>query len=157
MILSIGLQSKRGFTLIELILVLLLLSIVFGLALPNFRESAKKIELKTAVQQLTQLMRYAQSEAMARNQTLSLKFDETLSNYRFVIDTGIEEQKMTGFLEGVFTFPDGIKVTVDESIIQFHPDGTMDKEKIVACYQSRCFTVSTQEQRARVVMYEGQS
>ena len=57
------LADKKGFTFLELTLVILLLGFIFLLTFPNFRESIAPRDLKRVVLNLTGTLRYAQSQA----------------------------------------------------------------------------------------------
>ncbi|MBU4333896.1 MAG: prepilin-type N-terminal cleavage/methylation domain-containing protein, partial [Candidatus Omnitrophica bacterium] len=53
-----GLSSKKSaFTLIEIILVVLLLSVIAGLTIPNFRNSFRKVKLQNSANNIAYLMR----------------------------------------------------------------------------------------------------
>jgi Tfp pilus assembly protein FimT len=57
------LSGKKGFTFLELTLVILLLGFIFLLTFPNFRQSIAPRDLKRVVLSLTGTLRYAQSQA----------------------------------------------------------------------------------------------
>src|SRR3989304_2649591 len=82
-----NLAGKRGFTLIELMVVLLLLGFIFLLTLPNFRELLEPRDMKKAVLGLVGALKYAQSQAAT-----------TKKNYRLNID--VKEKAFWVSLEG---------------------------------------------------------
>jgi general secretion pathway protein H len=65
---------RRGFTLIELILVIFLISLIAAMALPSFYGlSANK--LKSDARRIASLLRYLNDTAISTKETYSLKFD----------------------------------------------------------------------------------
>ena len=148
---------RTGFTLIELILVLLLLSVFLGLAAPNFRNSFGGIELKTTARHLVDVMRYAQSEAVTTGQTVKLKFNPEFSNYWLArvdpADSDKDEKIKTPVGE-IFNFPADFNITVSRPEINFYSDSTMDKEELSLCRKERCFIISTKEQRGKILLYD---
>lgn len=60
-------NRSRGFTLIELVVTIALLTILFGLAVPSFGEWIRNARVRTASDALQNGVRTAQSEALRRN------------------------------------------------------------------------------------------
>jgi len=65
-------QKSLGFTLVELIITLGLVSILAMLAAPSFTQFIKQERLTTTANQLNAVYRYARSEAVKRAQTVIL-------------------------------------------------------------------------------------
>lgn len=74
---------RAGFTLPELVLALLLLSVVAALAIPAFFER-HEITLENAARILTRDLREAQNSAAWRNVEVGLRFDEDGEGYAMV-------------------------------------------------------------------------
>lgn len=66
--------SKNGFTLIELIVAIAVLGILITVGLPAFTELNDRHRLKGATQGVFDLMQFARSEAVKRNETISISF-----------------------------------------------------------------------------------
>ncbi len=64
--------SSSGFTLIEIILVVVISLILLGVALPNFAHSYKGAKLRTAARTVDRMGRYARSTAIMREETMVL-------------------------------------------------------------------------------------
>ncbi len=60
-------RNQRGFTLIELMIVVLILSILLGVGIPSFREAFATQRVKTAAKTLFSAIKQARSEAIRLN------------------------------------------------------------------------------------------
>lgn len=69
-------RSRRGFTLIELMIVLAVLAVILTLAAPSFYNFIMLQRLKSVSAQLTTDVQFARSEAAARNQVLRMQFSQ---------------------------------------------------------------------------------
>tara|TARA_Y100001960_G_scaffold304885_1_gene358529 strand:+ start:535 stop:1005 length:471 start_codon:yes stop_codon:yes gene_type:complete len=70
-------QKSRGFTMIELLITLGLVSILAMLAAPSFAQFIKQERLTKTANQLNAVYRYARSEAVKRAQTVILTKQDT--------------------------------------------------------------------------------
>ena len=154
-------STKIGFTLIEIILVLLLLAIVSGLTVPNFSKTYQRLELKKAANDIAYLMRYAQSRAIAKGHQIRFEFAEDFTGYELKEQSSDKKQadeefkNISGRLGNHFQVPQILHVSSEDTVINFFPDGTIDKQRISVCSvkEEKCFTISTQEQRGRVLVF----
>lgn len=63
-------MKQRGFTLVELLVVLVLIAIMTGIALPAFKHLIESQRRQDAAQQLVSGIRMARAEAIVRNQVV---------------------------------------------------------------------------------------
>jgi prepilin-type N-terminal cleavage/methylation domain-containing protein len=68
--------GKHGFTLIELILVLVVIVIVSGISLPYFAGTFRGTKLKTASRTIDRITRYAHAMAILREETMTVVLNE---------------------------------------------------------------------------------
>ncbi len=121
-----------GFTLIEIILVLVLIVIVSGIALPYFASSFRGSQLRTSARTVERLSRYARSMAILREEPLTMVLDpntmeiylggatQTTTN-RADGELDQEVLKRLGYVEGA---PEGGGSTpVDKEIHRYLPEG----------------------------------
>ncbi|HEX4044999.1 MAG TPA: type II secretion system minor pseudopilin GspH [Gammaproteobacteria bacterium] len=81
-------KSTRGFTLVEILVVILIVSILTGVALLSLRHNQDQ-QLAAFTQELTQVMTLAGEQALLQPMVLGLSFDEQklrFSSYKITID-----------------------------------------------------------------------
>jgi len=164
MILLIGSKKiidQKGFTLIEILLVLVLLTVIIGLVIPNFSSTYNSLQLKRMVQDLGYLMRYAQSRAITKQSLVRLEFDDEQKTYWLMQEVKDQEgdiegsfDRLSGRLGRNYRIPDGIKIQKGEEMILFYPDGQIEKQHLSICNDKKCFTISTKAQRGKVLIFE---
>ncbi|MGE1153851.1 GspH/FimT family pseudopilin [Pseudomonas kitaguniensis] len=81
-------MTQRGFTLIELLLSLVLSSILAHLAVPNFRGLLDSQQRQVAAQALADGLRYARTEAIARNRAVVIHAlgEDWSQGWRVILD-----------------------------------------------------------------------
>ena len=131
-------RSACGFTLLELILVLVLISAALAMAAPSLRRFARGRETTDAATHLLALAHLARSQAAAGAQMWRLNIDPDEGTYWLTVqEEGVFVQPERDYGR-LFRFPDGCLVTLDvpETLdtgadddapcIQFYPDGRSD-------------------------------
>ena len=164
---SVFFSKKRffthGFTFVEILLVVVLLAIIAGIAVPNFSSAYQNLQLKKTTEDLVFMMRYAQSRAVSKNILMRLVLDSDSAQYwleeqiseKEKDNTSLEEgfQKFEGRLGRTFHIPTDFQVQAEEEMTQFYPDGRIDRQRIYLCHKERCLTISTREQRGAVHIF----
>ncbi len=151
----------KAFSLIELLLVIVLLSVIAGLTIPDFGRTYQKVALKQAVGDIVYLMRYAQSRAILSGHAQQIHFDTAQSRYWLTQSAAPEDgmsparpEPVAGRMGKTFRLPDKVRLESPVSAIGFGPDGTIDKTRFLVCLKEECLTVSTQEQNGYVDIIE---
>ncbi len=106
--------ENRGFTLIELIAVVVIIAIAAMLAIPMF-SSAASTQVRVAADMIAADIEYAKSMAISRQETYKVIFDESAESY------SIEDE------DGVISHP----VTHGDYVVNFKADSRVDKVNIV--------------------------
>ena len=75
-------MKDRGFSLIEIIVVLVLLSLSVALIAPTLSRFTKSVELKGAAKKVAAVLRYCRSEAINKGKVYQVAFDANLMEVR---------------------------------------------------------------------------
>ncbi len=93
-------RSLRAFTLIELMLVVIIIGIMLGVAMPSLVETMRRHRLRTAARTLVTVARYARSMAILKQSDLSISFNLDTGQVDLVaVDTSLP--RFTRILEGI--------------------------------------------------------
>lgn len=118
--------SLTGFTLLEILLVVVIVAIIVTVASPRFQKTLTTIQLANTAQDIAQLMRYLKVKANSEKVLYQLKLD--LPNRKYFA------QKITSSAPVMYDtsklIPSGIHVAATSNIINFFPDGSMDQVSI---------------------------
>ena len=132
----------KGFTLLELLVVLVIISLMSALVVPKIAGSMVNLKLKTASKRVSAALRYARSNAVSEKRTYAAAFDfdkNRLSIFTSPIDGGendeepVEDEEGSASRPRVYDLPEGIRVEkgvagdeeVDSGLFQifFFPNG----------------------------------
>lgn len=138
---------SRGFTLIEIMLVVVITLIVAGVVIPRFKGTFKSAQMTDATRSTIRIARYARSLSILQQADYTLRFDET----RLILLCGTNSASP----EASRKLPEDIKISAFENLagtdrdssgsraVQFYANGMNDGFKI---------TLSTEgDRRATVV------
>ena len=78
--------KKTGFTIIELMVVIAIISILATLAIPNFFTWRPKRQLSAATKDVFAVMQYARATALKDNASVGLLFNKTNETYTVFVD-----------------------------------------------------------------------
>lgn len=70
-----GFSTRKGFTVIELLMAIAVLAIATSLALPSYRALLQKRQVTSGAEQLGAFLSSAQLEAVRRNETVAVSYD----------------------------------------------------------------------------------
>jgi general secretion pathway protein H len=113
--------GERGFTLLELLVVMVIAMLAVGLMVPRFAAMLPGVELKSEIHQLAALLRQTRSHAIAQSREITLRLSE-------------EPQGLwISNREGPYSIPPSINISLEgaqsflmdpgETYIRFFPDG----------------------------------
>ncbi len=77
--------EANGFTLLELVLVLLLMSLIAGLTLPFVVSTLDRIKLQSEVRQIASALHFARSEAISKKTLFTFNIDIDKNQYWLAI------------------------------------------------------------------------
>jgi general secretion pathway protein H len=123
-----GASGERGFTLLELMVVLALLTLLIGLVLPGLLTSFQREQQRTKLREFMTILRTARSEAVSRHQRVRLALELTTGRYH------LEGFTANGVLSGLsLEHPRLVWEDVDRTrgYIIFYPDGSSSGGKLI--------------------------
>ncbi len=85
-------MKERGFSLLEIVVVLVLLSLCIALIAPSLSRFSTSIELKAAAKKVAAILRYSRSEAINKGKVYQVIFDANLMEVKVQpVETDQEE------------------------------------------------------------------
>jgi type II secretion system protein H len=121
--------QSRGFTLLELILVMVILCIAMAIAAPSLRGWSHGTRLRDSADQFLAATRFAHTQAIADCKTYRLYVDARSGTYWVTMQNGQDFVNVGSDFGRVFQLPDGVQmqVTTDSAptveYIDFYPSG----------------------------------
>ena len=144
-------MKDRGFSLLELTVVLVLLGLFAALMAPSFSRFSKSVELKATVKKVAAILRYYRSETVSKGKVHQVFFDSNLMVVKGqLIET--EDEKEAGQSEAAasprsFSIPAGVQMKElniestqypsDLPAIEFYPNGGSNGGNFILDTQSQ--------------------
>jgi general secretion pathway protein H len=141
-------MKSRGFSLLEVIVVLILISLSIALVTPSLSRFSKTAELKGAAKKISAILRYCRSEAINRGKVYQVFFDSEMREVRVesIEEKGDEETKDRATPQ-IYSLPEGIRIKGVEGgspqnpseipTIEFYPNGGSNGGTILLDSQDR--------------------
>jgi len=143
---------QRGVTLLEILIVLALMALLAGIALPMLGSGVSTTELRGSARQLAAGLRSARSEALAQRRETFLLLD--VAGKRFKVDQDPREHKLPAGVElKLFTAQNDL-VDGTTGAIRFFPDGGSNGGRITVAAGTRKFEVDVDWLTGRVAILD---
>jgi type II secretion system protein H len=126
-------EKSKGFTLIEILLVIVIIGVLVSMAVPNFSKEYARFQLNAAANDLLTISRWAQAMAIGQGRVYALSFSDEKRSYRLLrasMDDQGSFEPLKNTIGKMHKIPEGIDLDVDNKNIEFHPDGTIDAATI---------------------------
>ncbi len=128
-------KPQAGFTLLELLVVLLIFSIVLGLSTPLFSRTFSHLKLEIFSSNMARLLDYAGNRAVATRSRMRVHFDREGGRYWLLQAQGVSSEssfeRVTDKWGRTYWDPDGVSVDPSTPDVTFYPDGTADPFKLI--------------------------
>jgi len=120
-------SDMRGFSLIELMIVLALLAIAVGIAIPNFARLVANNQIEAQAQTLNSLLQFARSQAVVRRTSIRLRND----NNDWIVENAADATRLR---QETFN-PDHASVvsSLAPVTLTFTANGTAETASFVVC------------------------
>lgn len=164
MTLSIGkkrhLNDERGFTFIELIIVVVIIGIITAITTPMFRKTFAGIQLDNLARNIVSSARFCQERAIVERLRYRLNLDPEEGRYWILKEKdpsyGEGFERIEGRLGRVHYIPRGSSIRSEEDYITFYPDGRADQVSIYLSDKTgRIYTLTTERRVGHVKVVEG--
>jgi general secretion pathway protein H len=118
---QLGRYREAGFTLIEMLIVMMILAVVATVGMPLVSNKSDSLRLQTATSELAAALRVTRSDAIARNSESTLMIDVNRRLFRSAV---VSERSFARGIDAKLTFASGIRSARSEGGFQFFPDGS---------------------------------
>jgi Tfp pilus assembly protein FimT len=119
---------RVGFSLIELLFVILIMAVVVGFSLPRFSRTFKHLQLQVFAYDVAKLLNYASKRAVARGEILRIHFDVEGRRYWLAQANGGEEsERLANRFGRISSVPEAITLDPSAREVTFYPDGRADR------------------------------
>ncbi|WP_232818303.1 GspH/FimT family pseudopilin [Zobellella maritima] len=140
---------KRGFTLLELLVVLVIAMLALAVVTPRFAALLPGVELKVYSRQTAALLRLARSQAISRGEEVALNLDA--------------EARETRVADNVYPWPDNIGLQLQPTndsqaaqppLLVFYPDGSASGGMVIVSSSSRQYLIEVNWLTGKVNVHE---
>ena len=157
--------DKKGYTLIELMVVIVLLGLIFTIATPKIRDALYRDELKGATRQMVGLITQLRNEAIREHKDYMLHFDLESNRFWFDSPSMTEEERariaadaspLTGQVDIMDVWISGVgKIMLGEVRIRINKKGYIQQSIIhLGMEDNREFTLLMSPFLRRVEVYD---
>ncbi len=137
-------MKDRGFTLLELVIVLVLTGLSIALVTPSFSRISAGLELRSAAKKIAAVLRYCRTEAVQKGSVLQVSFDPERREIRIQEAETSKENKEAEHQRPApksYPLPAGIQIKEiktgasqpadEKGVVEFYPNGGSNGASIV--------------------------
>lgn len=136
---TVVLRTSAGFTLLETLVVLAILGLVVGVAIPSLRRPPDKLRLEAATRTLASALRFSRAQAITRNTDVVLTVNADRRVFESSASSAIQlDQEIS--VEMIFAAPE--RRGAAGGAIHFFPDGSSSGGDIVLTIGKRRARIS---------------
>jgi type II secretion system protein H len=151
--------AEAGFTLVELLVVTLILAVVVGICVPQFRSTFRHLQLQVTASDVATLLTYASRRAVTRGEMVRIHFDADGRRYWLAradeAASAVAFEKISGKFGRVATVPGPISLAPSTRDVTFYPDGRADRFEMLIVDDSQAgYRLVTDARTGRVNLSE---
>ena len=121
-------KSVAGFTLLELMAVIVIIGVMVGFSVPRFRRTFNHLQLQVFANDVVRLLAYANQRAVTRGEVLRIHFDVEGRQYWLASTNEVgESTRIASKLNRVSSIPETISLEPSGREVNFYPDGHVDR------------------------------
>ena len=102
--------DESAFTLVEILVVCLLISITLAVTVPTMRDSLVTNDLKTATRKIIGTIRELREDAIREQQSYTIYFDMEKKRIRYAKDTDKAQEEQTTSIESEIQLPPAVRI-----------------------------------------------
>jgi general secretion pathway protein H len=114
-------RISEGFTLLEMLVVLMIMAVVVAIALPNLMRSSEGFRLRAATQSLLGALRATRAAAIARNIPMAVEIDVDSHTFRSPV---VPAQSFSADITAKLTVAEPVRSGRSRGGFLFFPDGS---------------------------------
>ena len=156
-------KTSNGFTLIEMLMVVIIAGIVLALSAPNFSKGYSRFQMNRTADDLLNCSRWAQAMAIGQERIIALSFSRDHRSYdltRMQINEESDDpqnfEPVNGSLGRMHSIPKAVNIETKNDNIDFYPDGTIDPATIELDAPGQKTTLSSAEVRGMMTKAENE-
>ncbi len=150
-------RGRRGFTLLELMIVLLIMGLLAGASIPLFRRTYTHLQLEVFSYDLAKLCEYAGHRAVTTGKAVRVHFVPQARQYWLLeAEAALPDSafdRIPGRVGLVQTVPEALSLSPSAQDVTFYPDGRAEPFRVVILDRARQeYTLTTQVWTGRVTL-----
>lgn len=124
------LRNRRGITMIEMMITVVIIGIVSGMAMPRFQKAYERMQFRSTDREIYSRMRYARSQAITEKEPYGIKINmdaKTITLFKDIYNTGAHTFDVGDSVVKVDTLPAGydyIGTDVTNDVFFFEKNGS---------------------------------
>ena len=110
-------RNTKGFTLLELMVVVAIIAIFAAIAVPTFSSWSPRLKFRTSADEMHKVLMLARMTAISSNRDVVITFDQANGDFDVAFPTGTE----------TYELPDGVSFgTLTSNTLTYYPTGQAD-------------------------------
>ena len=129
-------RARRAFTLLELVLVLVVITVALSIAAPALRGFSRGAKMSDAATQFTAMCHWSRTQAISTSRVHRLVVEPATARYRVLVQDADTFVSPSNDFGQVFVMPEGYRlamVKIDGSVgdyVDFYPNGRTDPARV---------------------------